>query len=258
MLPRREREKRERGNESPLSQHRQCRPSPPLPEAPQLQRRQPPTQLFSKIASPRCNCSPTPTHPPATAKVWYQQTYFWTRLTSQKSPVRSDCEVELSYTPFLRRWMPIGKVTIVGEVEIETLFFSFVWSRSFLLWRFLLLCLVQFPRCCHHVLLATSTYQSWEQWGDDSKELPSHAVIKARNETADELKEILTELKNVERQNFISHCLLSALIVLTVTWQLYELSLSLSIWKLKQHWVARFESLVACSQRRAVTKKQGR
>lgn len=63
--------------------------------------------------------------------------------------------------------------------------------------------------------------------GDDSKELPSHAVIKARNETADELKEILTELKNVERQNFISHCLLSALIVLTVTWQLYELSLSL-------------------------------
>ncbi|KAG5521818.1 hypothetical protein RHGRI_034145 [Rhododendron griersonianum] len=32
--------------------------------------------------------------------------------------------------------------------------------------------------------------------GDDSKELPSHAVIKARNETADELKEILTELKN--------------------------------------------------------------
>ncbi|KAF7124978.1 hypothetical protein RHSIM_Rhsim12G0092700 [Rhododendron simsii] len=48
--------------------------------------------------------------------------------------------------------------------------------------------------------------------GDDSKELPSHAVIKARNVTADELKEILRELKNVERQNFISHCLLSALI----------------------------------------------
>lgn len=65
---------------------------------------------------------------------------------------------------------------------------------------------------------------------DDSKEIiPCPVFIKANGDVADELKEILRVLKKVERQNFITHCLLSALIVLTVTWQLYELPLYMKV-----------------------------
>ncbi|GAB2220378.1 hypothetical protein Droror1_Dr00008027 [Drosera rotundifolia] len=39
---------------------------------------------------------------------------------------------------------------------------------------------------------------------------------------AGDVEEILKELKKVRRQNTITHCLLSALIVLTVAWQLSE------------------------------------
>jgi len=41
--------------------------------------------------------------------------------------------------------------------------------------------------------------------------------------------EIMKELKKVKRQNFVTHCLLSAMIVLTVAWQLSEVSLILQL-----------------------------
>lgn len=42
-------------------------------------------------------------------------------------------------------------------------------------------------------------------------------------------EEIIKELKNVKRQNTITHCLLTAMIVLTLTWQLSEVSLILKM-----------------------------
>lgn len=42
-------------------------------------------------------------------------------------------------------------------------------------------------------------------------------------------EEIIQELKKVQRQNFITHCLLSAMLVLTVAWQLSEVSLILKV-----------------------------
>lgn len=41
--------------------------------------------------------------------------------------------------------------------------------------------------------------------------------------------EIMKELKKVKRQNFLTHCLLSVMIVLTVAWQLSEVSLILKV-----------------------------
>ncbi|XP_028771939.1 uncharacterized protein LOC114729139 [Neltuma alba] len=41
--------------------------------------------------------------------------------------------------------------------------------------------------------------------------------------------DIVKELKNLKRQNFITHCLLSVMIVLTVTWQISEASLVLKV-----------------------------
>ncbi|CAL5338126.1 unnamed protein product [Camellia sinensis] len=73
----------------------------------------------------------------------------------------------------------------------------------------------------------------------DPKEVPSPAVADSNSETAKEAeggsadngvrKEIVKELRNVKRQNFITHCLLSAMIVLTITWQISEVSLVLSL-----------------------------
>ncbi|KAG8383307.1 hypothetical protein BUALT_Bualt05G0171100 [Buddleja alternifolia] len=42
-------------------------------------------------------------------------------------------------------------------------------------------------------------------------------------------EEIMKELKNVKRQNTITHCLVTAMIVLTLAWQLSEVSLILKI-----------------------------
>ncbi|KAL9275204.1 hypothetical protein AKJ16_DCAP20390 [Drosera capensis] len=44
-----------------------------------------------------------------------------------------------------------------------------------------------------------------------------------------DVEEILKELKKVRRQNTITHCLLSTLIVLTAAWQLSEVSLLLKV-----------------------------
>ncbi|XP_031272805.1 uncharacterized protein LOC116131283 [Pistacia vera] len=46
-----------------------------------------------------------------------------------------------------------------------------------------------------------------------------------------DLDEIANELRKLKRQNLITHCLLSAMIVLTVVWQLSEVKL---IWHLKE------------------------
>lgn len=52
-----------------------------------------------------------------------------------------------------------------------------------------------------------------------------------RRESSSEMgkEEIIKELNEVKRQNFITHCLLSALIVLTAAWQLSEVSLILKV-----------------------------
>ncbi|XP_028051266.1 uncharacterized protein LOC114255925 [Camellia sinensis] len=70
----------------------------------------------------------------------------------------------------------------------------------------------------------------------DSKVLPSPTVGKSISEVADEAdggsdddddngggEEIVRELREIKRQNFITHCLLSAMIVLTVAWQLSKI-----------------------------------
>ena len=44
-----------------------------------------------------------------------------------------------------------------------------------------------------------------------------------------ETDEIVNELKKVKRQNFVTHCLLSVMIVLTVAWQLSEVSLVMKV-----------------------------
>ncbi|KAJ1382075.1 hypothetical protein SESBI_44587 [Sesbania bispinosa] len=41
--------------------------------------------------------------------------------------------------------------------------------------------------------------------------------------------EIIKELKKVKRQNFVTHCLVSVMIVLTVAWQLSEVSLIMKV-----------------------------
>jgi hypothetical protein len=53
------------------------------------------------------------------------------------------------------------------------------------------------------------------------------------------VEEVVKELKEVKRQNFVTHCLLSALIVLTVAWQVSQVSL---IWKLKDGFSHPFRS----------------
>ncbi|KAF5939946.1 hypothetical protein HYC85_021113 [Camellia sinensis] len=70
----------------------------------------------------------------------------------------------------------------------------------------------------------------------DSKELPSPTVGQSITEIANEAdggsdddndsggEEIVRELREIKRQNFITHCLLSAMIVLTVAWQLSKVS----------------------------------
>lgn len=42
-------------------------------------------------------------------------------------------------------------------------------------------------------------------------------------------EEIMKELKKVRKQNIVTHCLLSAMIVLTLAWQLSEVSLILKV-----------------------------
>lgn len=52
-----------------------------------------------------------------------------------------------------------------------------------------------------------------------------------RSETKVEREEeaVVKELKEVKRQNFITHCLVSAMIILTVAWQVSEVSFILKL-----------------------------
>ncbi|XP_022155422.1 uncharacterized protein LOC111022569 [Momordica charantia] len=60
---------------------------------------------------------------------------------------------------------------------------------------------------------------------------------KAKNSVREEIvddecssrEEIVRELKKVKRQNLVTHCLLSVMIVVTVVWQLSEVSIILNI-----------------------------
>ncbi|CAN0896116.1 hypothetical protein LINGRAHAP2_LOCUS18275 [Linum grandiflorum] len=54
-------------------------------------------------------------------------------------------------------------------------------------------------------------------------------ITRSKAKEAIDVEEIGKEIKKVKRQNFITHCLLSALIVVTVAWQVSEVSLALSI-----------------------------
>ena len=47
--------------------------------------------------------------------------------------------------------------------------------------------------------------------------------------------EIVKELKKVKRQNFVTHCLLSVLIVLTAAWQVSEVKLILKVRSERAH-----------------------
>ncbi|XP_060214203.1 uncharacterized protein LOC132641293 [Lycium barbarum] len=48
-------------------------------------------------------------------------------------------------------------------------------------------------------------------------------------EVREKEEKVVKELRKIQKQNFITHCLLSAMIVLTVTWQLSEVSLILKM-----------------------------
>ncbi|KAJ7945567.1 Ciliary neurotrophic factor [Quillaja saponaria] len=62
------------------------------------------------------------------------------------------------------------------------------------------------------------------------KEGKNENVIQAGdNSIENKIDEIVKELKKVRRQNFVTHCLLSVMIVLTVAWQLSEVSLLLKV-----------------------------
>ncbi|KAK7306386.1 hypothetical protein VNO77_44324 [Canavalia gladiata] len=55
------------------------------------------------------------------------------------------------------------------------------------------------------------------------------ACVIQKTERGSENDEIMKELKKVKRQNFVTQCLVSAMIVLTVAWQLSEVSLILKV-----------------------------
>ncbi|KAH9618255.1 hypothetical protein KSS87_015543 [Heliosperma pusillum] len=71
-----------------------------------------------------------------------------------------------------------------------------------------------------------------ERKGKDETETPESKI-------ASESEDVVKELKKLEKQNRVTHWLLSALIVLTVAWQLSEVSLLL---KLKQGVTQPFKS----------------
>ncbi|XP_073132676.1 uncharacterized protein [Henckelia pumila] len=77
-----------------------------------------------------------------------------------------------------------------------------------------------------------SQLESWEQ-DEESAEVeettsPSASHIE-NTDRCSKKDEIMKELKNIKRQNLITHGLVSAMIVVTLTWQLSEVSLILKI-----------------------------
>ncbi|KAM0047399.1 hypothetical protein Hdeb2414_s0009g00327941 [Helianthus debilis subsp. tardiflorus] len=62
----------------------------------------------------------------------------------------------------------------------------------------------------------------------DSEPEPNSALSNSRSDE-DEEEKILKELKKIRRQNVVTHCLLSVMILLTVTWQISEVSIILKL-----------------------------
>ncbi|KAJ8547723.1 hypothetical protein K7X08_011309 [Anisodus acutangulus] len=60
-------------------------------------------------------------------------------------------------------------------------------------------------------------------------ETPSVNKVEEAEVNTEKEEKVVKELRKIQKQNFITHCLLSAMIVLTVTWQLSEVSLILKI-----------------------------
>ncbi|GKF37957.1 hypothetical protein Tco_0114715, partial [Tanacetum coccineum] len=63
----------------------------------------------------------------------------------------------------------------------------------------------------------------------DLTKLKNVNVAKSKEKDDEEKAKIVKELKELKRQNFITQCLLSAMIVLTVTWQISEVSIILKL-----------------------------
>ncbi|CAH1417323.1 unnamed protein product [Lactuca virosa] len=87
----------------------------------------------------------------------------------------------------------------------------------------------------HHRLLSKLMSQlekleAEQEFVDDEK--TKTKINKSRSEEEeeeDEEEKIVKELKKMKRQNLITHCLLSAMIVLTVVWQISEVSIILRL-----------------------------
>lgn len=60
----------------------------------------------------------------------------------------------------------------------------------------------------------------------------------------DDENEIVKELKKVKRQNFVTHCLLSVMIVLTLAWQLSEVSILMKVKNGLNHPFRSFGSMI--------------
>ncbi|KAL7607502.1 hypothetical protein Lser_V15G14564 [Lactuca serriola] len=70
--------------------------------------------------------------------------------------------------------------------------------------------------------------EAGQEFVDDEK--TKTKINKSRSEEEeDEEEKIVKELKKMKRQNLITHCLLSAMIVLTVVWQISEVSIILRL-----------------------------
>ncbi|XP_065876330.1 uncharacterized protein [Euphorbia lathyris] len=65
----------------------------------------------------------------------------------------------------------------------------------------------------------------------DQKEVNSSTIVEkgSKNETQINAEDIMKELKEVKKQNAVTHWLLSAMIVLTLAWQVSEVSLLLHL-----------------------------
>ncbi|MED6160074.1 hypothetical protein PIB30_047999 [Stylosanthes scabra] len=90
-----------------------------------------------------------------------------------------------------------------------------------------------------------SQLQQWEMLQRDEQLAKSEAsgIEKTENENENldsskvdggckgitETDEIVKELRKVKRQNFVTHCLLSVMIVLTMAWQLSEVSIIMKV-----------------------------
>ncbi|KAI3720427.1 hypothetical protein L6452_21343 [Arctium lappa] len=78
--------------------------------------------------------------------------------------------------------------------------------------------------------LAFPAVSKLDSTGDDeATKVNSNVSRLEEKEEEEEEEKIAKELKYVKRQNFITHCLLSFMIVVTVAWQISEVSIMLTL-----------------------------